>query len=399
VEAVRRMIISVFWSRFLPHLTKVMLVPALLALALAGCGGSGEQTAAPPVPVRIITIKPQPIPNIVELPGRIESVRMAEVRARTDGIVLRRLYEEGAFVKEGAPLFSIDPRDYRAQVQAAEASLQRARAARENAASIVARYTPLMAERAVSAQEFDAARASLQQAEAQVSEAQAALARARLSESYTTVRAPISGIAGKAEVTEGALVSGGQATLMTRIDNTGPVYAVFAVSHASVLDTIKQQRSGALTLNSLDSIEVKLILDNGDTYGPVGRVNFSSPVVDPSTGSQSLRATFANPDGLLRSGEFVRGRLAVGEVTKGISVPARAVQIKSDYANVSVLDAENQVSVRKITLGEQVGSNWTVQTGLKAGDRVIVEGWQKARPGQKVQVMPEAGAKPAASAR
>lgn len=378
----------------MPKMINAIIAPSLMVLALSACGGTPEQKASPPTPVRIATIRPQAVPNVIELPGRIESVRMAEVRARSDGIVLRRLYEEGTEVKAGTPLFLIDPRDYRAQVQAAEAALQRATAARENAASIVTRYAPLMSERAVSAQEYDAARSELRQAEAQVAEARASVSRAKLSESYTTVRAPIAGRAGRAEVTEGALVSGAEATLMTRVDNLGPVYAVFAASNASILDTIREVRSGALKVQTLDRVEVRLELENGDTYGPVGHINFTSPVVDPETGTQSVRASFDNPQGLLRSGQFVRGRITAGSIANGITVPARAVQLKAGGANVSVLGKDDVVSTRKVTLGTMAGKDWIIRSGLKTGDRVIVEGWQKARPGQKAMVMPAAGSAP-----
>lgn len=226
------------------------------------------------------------MPLPLELPGRIASVRMAEVRARTDGVVQRRLYEEGSDVKAGTALFIIDPRDYRAQVQSAEASLKRALAAQQNAGSIVRRYKPLMADRAVSAQEYDSACSDLQQAEAQVKEARAALARAQLQLSYTTVRAPASGQVGRAEVTEGALVSGGEATLMTRVDQLSPVYAVFAVSNAFILDTIQKVQRGAVRFSS--STRVKLVLEMARPTGrpaistlPAGRRSRNGHANDP----------------------------------------------------------------------------------------------------------------------
>lgn len=365
----------------------VLPIIGLLGL-LAGCGSSTEAPAPPPAPVEVMTVKSEVVPNIVELPGRIAAVRTAEVRARTDGIIQRRLYEEGSDVAAGTALFQIDQRDNRAQVQSAQAALQRAVAAKENAASIVARYRPLMSERAVSAQENDAARSDLRQAEAQVAEARAALARSQLLLSYTTVRAPISGRVGNAQVTEGALVTAGEGTLLTRIDQVSPVYAVFAASNASLLDTAQQVRSGTLNLPSLSRVEVRLVLENGSTYGPVGHLDFASSVVDPETGSQTVRAQFANPQRMLVPGQFVRGRIEAGTLDNGIAVPARAVQIKGEEANVSVLGKDGTVTNRAVTLGALVGKRWIIKSGLKPGERVIVEGWQKVRPGQKAQAKP-----------
>ena len=367
---------------------------AVGTLLLSACQNDEQNTAPPPVPVEIITLQAERVPNVIELPGRIEAVRTAEVRARTDGIVLRRQYEEGAFVAAGTPLFSIDPRDYQAQVQSAEAALQRAIAARENASSIVIRYGPLIDERAVSAQEYDAAQSDLRQASAQVAEARAALERARLQLSYTTVRAPIAGRAGRAEVTEGALVSGTGGTLMTRVDQVSPVYAVFSASNAGVLDTLADIRAGRLKVPALDAVEAKLVLENGEIYGPVGHLDFASPVVAPETGSQTIRANFANPEGLLAPGQFVRGRIELGQRQGGVVVPARAVQMKGDQPQVSVVGKDGTVMARKVELGPMLGNRWVISSGLRAGERIIGNGWQKVQPGQKVTNSPS-GQRPA----
>lgn len=311
--------------------------------------------------------------------------------------MLRRLYEEGAAVTAGTPLFTINPRDYEAQVQSAQASLQRAIAAKENASSIVIRYGPLIDERAVSAQEYDAAQSDLRQANAQVAEARAALERARLQLSYTTIRAPISGRVGAADVTEGALVTGAGGTLMTRVDQVSPVYAVFSASSAGVLDTLASIRSGELKVPALNAVEVKLVLENGEVYGPVGHLDFASPVVSPETGSQTIRAKFTNPDGLLAPGQFVRGRIELGERKGGIVVPARAIAFKGDTAMVSVVSKDGSVTARTVNLGPMLGKQWVVNSGLRAGERIIVDGWQKLRPGQKV-VDSKAAAKAASAA-
>ncbi len=365
-------------------------LPALAALALAGCGGGGDQQAqqpAPPPPaVEVVTVGTTAVPNVVELPGRIEAVRSAEVRARTDGIIERRLYQEGTDVAEGTPLFAIDPRDRRAALQQAQAALSRATAARNNAAQVVRRYRPLVGERAVSAQENEAALSTLSQAEAGVADARAAVARAQLELGYTTVRAPLSGRVGRALVTEGALVSASGATLMTNIEQLNPVYAVFTQSNAQLSDLRSRAQRGELSLPSLSQIEVRLVLENGETYAAAGRLDFADATIDPSTGSQTIRARFPNNGRQLLPGQFVRGRIEAGTLANGITVPARAVQVTPNGGTVSVIGAGDTVEARPVQLGGQVGSAWVIRSGLRAGERVIVDGWQKVQPGQKVTV-------------
>ncbi|MET0365149.1 MAG: efflux RND transporter periplasmic adaptor subunit [Sphingobium sp.] len=375
--------------------------PALAAaLLVSGCGSSSDQPAAPPPAiVQTQVVRYQAVPNIGELPGRIQAVRSAEVRARTDGIVQRRLYEEGSIVQAGTPLFQIDPRDYRAQLDQAQGTLQRALALRNNAQQVVRRYDPLVSQRAISGQEYDSARSDLAQAEAQVTEGRAALARAQLQLDYTTIRAPIAGRVGRAEVTEGALVSASQATLMTRVDQISPVYAVFSESSSVLLTLTQQLRSGELKLSSPSAVTVQLVLENGSTYPIAGRVDFTDTTVDPSTGSQTIRAQFDNVGGLLAPGQFVRGRLEAGTLSNGIMLPARAIQFKGEQASVSVLGQDGMVIARPVTLGSLAGSNWIIKSGVRPGERVIVEGWQKVRPGQKAMDAREAKKAQAAAAK
>jgi membrane fusion protein (multidrug efflux system) len=365
------------------------LVVAVSALALASCGRGGDSAqqpaAPPPTLVTAVTVRAEAVPNIVDLPGRIEAIRSAEVRARTDGIIERRLYQEGTDVKEGTPLFRIDPRDRQAAVQQAQAAVQRAEATRLNARQVVDRYRPLINERAVSAQEFEAAQATLRQAEAGVADARATLTRAQLELSYTTVRAPISGRVGRAQATEGALASAAQATPLTTIEQLDPVYAVFSQSSSELQTLLSQARAGQIKLPTLTGVEVRLVLESGEEYGPIGRLNFAGLTVDPETGSQVLRASFPNPERRLLPGQFVRGRLLAGTID-GITVPQRAVQINGSNAAVSVVGQDGSVSVRPIQLGGQTGGNWIIRSGLKPGERVIVDGWQKVQPGGKVRV-------------
>jgi len=360
------------------------LLPIFFLALLAACGGEPEAAPPPPPPVKVVTVEGRAVANIVELPGRIEAVRSAQVRARTDGIVERRLYQEGTDVKAGQPLFLIDPRDKRAALQQAQAALQGAEAARANAQRIADRYKPLVAERAVSAQEYDSALAALRQAEASVADAKAAIARAELELEYTTVRAPIAGRAGQALVTEGALVSAAAATIMTNVEQMNPIYAVFTQSNAAARSLQRQVDSGEVKLGSLDRVEVRLVLEDGSEYAPIGYLDFASQSVDPSTGSQVIRARFPNIDRVLLPGQFVRGRVAAGTLPQGLVVPQRAIQISNEEANVFTLSPDNVVVQKTVELGGLVGSGWVIRSGLKAGDRVITEGWQKVGPGQTV---------------
>ena len=367
-----------------------MFSTAFLFAFASGCDGGGRDSAPPPVPVEIETIRNQVVPNIFEIPGRIEALRTAEVRARTDGIVIRRLYEEGSDVAAGTPLFLIDQRDNRAQVQAAEGTLHRAEATRENAAAVVGRYKPLIDERAVSAQEYDSARSDLRQAEAQVQEARASLTRSKLQLEYTVVRAPIAGRVGRAEVTEGALVTAGQGTLMTRIDQASPVHAVFSESSATLFDMLERYRKGELVAKSIADVKVHLILENGTPYAQDGRIDFRDTVVDPETGSQMIRARFDNPARQLVPGQFVTGRIEAGVYRNGIAVPTKAIQFRGPEASVSILGKDGTVTARPVIVGSLVGKKWIIQSGLKPGDKVIVDGWQKVRPGQKAAARSQA---------
>jgi len=358
----------------------------VIAVALTSCGEQQRKPAAPVPVVDVQAIATTSVPNIVELPGRVEAVRTAEVRARTDGIVLQRLYEEGQSVAKGAPLFQLDPRDYRAQVSQSMATLRRYEATRDNAQALVNRYTPLAQRRAVSGQEFDQARSDLAQAQAQVAEARATLARSQLQLSFTTIRAPIAGVASRAEITEGALVTASQSTLMTRIDQTTPVYAVFSASSSSILDTTRDVKSGELSIPASGRVQVALVLENGQEYQQRGTLDFTAPVVDPTTGSQLVRARFDNGGRMLKPGQFVTGRIYGGTIQGGIVVPARAVQMKNEQGSVSLVAPDGSVISRQIALGQLLPTGWIIKSGLKKGDRLIVDGWQKARPGQKVNV-------------
>lgn len=359
-----------------------------VASVLAACSAKPPAGPPPAPEVTAITVRATEVPDVIELPGRIEAVRTAEVRARVDGIVQRRLYQEGSDVPAGAPLFQIDPRDMRAAHEAAEAEFRRAEAARVNAAQVVSRYEPLVARKAISAQEYDAAVSTLRQAEAQSAQARASVDRSRLQLSYTAVVAPIAGRAGRGQVTEGALVSATGATLMTTIEQLAPIYVTFAPSSSSILDMRERVRAGTLKIPQIKDVEVRLVLENGGAYGPVGHLDFTDRTVDPATGGQTIRALFPNPDQVLLPGQFVRGRISVGFVPNGVRIPQRAIQLSDKQASVTVINRDGTVSSREVELGDLEGSDWVINAGLNPGDTVVVDGWQKVRPGQMVRARP-----------
>jgi membrane fusion protein, multidrug efflux system len=353
-------------------------------------GGCAEQAqpSPPPPQVDVITVAPQAVTNIVELPGRVAAIRTAEVRARVDGIVERRLFEEGSDVRAGQALFRIDPRERRADYEAAFATLQRNQAAAANAAQVVARYRPLVAEQAISKQEYDAAIAQQRSSQADVANARAQADRARLALSYTNVTAPIGGRVGRAEVTEGALVSAGSATLLTKIEQLNSVYVNFGQSSRDVIALRRDIASGKLDSPGLGRVRVKLILEDGTEYAPEGILDFADVAVDPETGTVSLRAQVPNPGLVLLSGQFVRAKIESGIIADGIMVPQRAVTVSDRGATVLVVGPKNIAVQRKIQLGALSGKNWIVLSGLTAGDRVIVNGLQKVRPGAPVAIAP-----------
>lgn len=363
------------------------LLPVVLGALIAACSPAEDAGQGQALPVQTITVGTADLDNVIELPGRVEPVRVAEVRARVTGIVQSRIYEEGTDVGQGQPLFRIDPSELRASYAQTQASLERARATAANANAVVERYRPLVAENAISGQEFDAAQAAAREANANVAQIQAQLRAASLQLGYTTVRAPIAGRAGRADVTEGALVSQTEGTLMTRIEQVSPIYVSFSQSATEVLQIRRAISSGELDLGPNDAVEVRLTFPDGSEYAIPGLIEFLDFSVDEATGTVQLRAEFPNPEGLLLSGEFVNARIFAGKMTDVIAIPQRAVTVTDKGGTVMIVDKDGKAAVRPVTLGRLMGENWVIESGLKPGDRVIVSNLQKLQPGMPVEVV------------
>lgn len=363
------------------------LAAAFAALLFSACSEPAPESPPPPE-VSVVTVESESVPHVIEVPGRLQAIRTAEVRARVDGIVERRLYTEGSDVRSGQGLFAIDPRPLRAQVSAAEATLARAEATAANAQQDVTRYEGLVGKQAISQQEYDAAIARLRTAQADVEQARAQVETARLSLSYATVTSPISGRAGRAAVTEGALVSAGQGTLLTRVEQLDPIFVNFSQSNAELLAVrraLEARRGGS----SSGGVQVQLVLEDGTVYDRTGNLDFLDLSIDATTGTAALRAEIPNPDRSLLPGQFVRVRLELGEDEAAMLVPQRAVTLGANGGTVTVVGSDGMPEVRAVTLGGLRGDRWVVRGGLAPGERVITDGLQKIQPGQPVTVAAE----------
>ena len=380
-----------------------------VALLLSACGKGDKPPAAPgggmPAPqVGVVTVQLGDVGLLTELPGRLEASRVAQVRARAAGILQKRLFREGSDVKAGQSLFVIDAAPYAAALQTAQASLSRAQANLTQAAGLAERYKPLLAANAVSQQEYANAVSAQKQAEADVAAGKAAVQTGRINLNYASVTAPISGRIGRALVTEGALVGQGEATPLAVIQQTNPMYINFTQSAGDVMKLRSAMQSGAFKQASGDgAASVRVVLEDGSTYGTPGRLLFSDLSVDPTTGQITLRAEVPNPKGELLPGLYVRVQLEQAQATNAIKLPQQAVTRTAQGDTVSVVDADGKIEKRKITVGSSQGSNWVVLDGLKAGEQVMVDGFQKLQmmpPGALVKAVPwqPAGAAPAAPA-
>ncbi len=364
------------------------LVLGLAALtALTACK-KPEQAAPPPPEVVVITAVAQTVPLQKDMVGRLAPFRSADVRARVAGVVQKRVYQEGSDVKEGQTLFLIDPATLQASLSAAQASLASAQATYANAKVNADRARQLAPQKFVSKSDLDNAEASERSAAAAVQQARAAVQAARINLGYASVTAPISGRAGKQQVTEGALVGQGDATLLTTIDQIDPLYANFSMS-SSELQAIRQaQGQGQVELASEGQRTVQVILPGGQVIDQTGTLDFSDTVVDPATGSVSLRARVPNTDRLLLPGTFVTLRTTLGEQKNAFLIPQGAIQRDTVSAFAMVVGKDGKVVRKNVVTQQARGADWLITGGLAAGDQVIVDGLQKVKEGGPAKGVP-----------
>lgn len=363
---------------------RVTLLSSLIisAALLSGCDNSGDQQAHAPMPqVTVHVVNNAPLSIITELPGRTSAFRVAEVRPQVSGIILKRNFVEGSDVEAGQSLYQIDPATYQAAYDSAKGDESKAEAAAAIAHLTVKRYVPLLGTKYISQQDYDQAVATARQADADVMAAKAAVESARINLAYTKVTSPITGRIGKSSVTEGALVTNGQSNAMATVQQLDPIYVDVTQSSSDFM-RLKQE---SLQQGS-DAKSVQLVMENGQPYALKGSLQFSDVTVDESTGSITLRAIFPNPQHTLLSGMFVRARIDEGVNPSAMLVPQQGVtRTPRGDATVLLVNDKNQVETRNVVAAQAVGDQWLITSGLKAGDKVIVSGLQKVRPGVTVK--------------
>lgn len=354
--------------------------------AQAPAGGGG---ALPPTELGIVTVKPENIPVTNNLPGRIAPTRIAEVRPRVSGIVVERVFQQGSMVKEGDVLYRIDPAPFRVRVASAEATLKRAQAGQIQARQQFDRIVELRDRNVASAQQQETAVSALAQADADVAQAEAGLAAAKLDLQYSEVRAPISGRIGRALITEGALVGTGTADILATIQQLDPIYADFTQSAGELLALRQALKVGSLTGGDAGSADVKLLYDNGKPYPHPGKLLFSEVSVDPTTGQVTLRGEFPNPDGDLLPGLYVRVLIEQGVEDNALAVPQQAIQRNAaGQAQLQILKEDGALELRPVRTGRTIENRVVITDGLKSGEQVVAEGFQKIRPGGRFKGVP-----------
>jgi membrane fusion protein (multidrug efflux system) len=385
----------------MPNLPRHLPLALVLTLSafLPACGEKAANAQAPgatppPPEVAVFTVAAQDAPVYNELPGRVEPTRVAQVRARVPGIVQKRFFEEGGDVKAGQVLYQIDPAQYEANLASTEASLARAEANQAQAQAKAQRYKPLVETNAISKQEYDDVVAVQKQTAADVLAAKAARESARLNLGYARVVSPISGRIGRALVTEGALVGQGEATPLAVVQQVDPIYVTLTQSNNELQALQRAMSEGRLKRISKNEARVVLVNESGQTYGEAGKLLFSEITVDEGTGSVILRALFPNKNRNLLPGMYVRARLEQAVRERSITVPQQAVQRTGDKAAVMVVGADNKVEARPVQTDGTSGDQWVISSGLKAGEKIIVEGFQKAKPGSPVKPVPWQAAGP-----
>ncbi|BHD70107.1 multidrug efflux RND transporter periplasmic adaptor subunit AcrA [Salmonella enterica subsp. enterica serovar Senftenberg] len=372
-------------NRGLTPLAVVLMLSG--SLALTGCDDKQDQQGGQQMPeVGVVTLKTEPLQITTELPGRTVAYRIAEVRPQVSGIILKRNFVEGSDIEAGVSLYQIDPATYQATYDSAKGDLAKAQAAANIAELTVKRYQKLLGTQYISKQEYDQALADAQQATAAVVAAKAAVETARINLAYTKVTSPISGRIGKSSVTEGALVQNGQASALATVQQLDPIYVDVTQSSNDFLRLKQELANGSLKQEN-GKAKVDLVTSDGIKFPQSGTLEFSDVTVDQSTGSITLRAIFPNPDHTLLPGMFVRARLQEGTKPTALLVPQQGVtRTPRGDATVLVVGADNKVETRQIVASQAIGDKWLVTDGLKAGDRVVVSGLQKVRPGAQVKV-------------
>ncbi|EAT5999724.1 multidrug efflux RND transporter periplasmic adaptor subunit AcrA [Salmonella enterica subsp. enterica serovar Dublin] len=372
-------------NRWLTPLAVVLMLSG--SLALTGCDDKQDQQGGQQMPeVGVVTLKTEPLQITTELPGRTVAYRIAEVRPQVSGIILKRNFVEGSDIEAGVSLYQIDPATYQATYDSAKGDLAKAQAAANIAELTVKRYQKLLGTQYISKQEYDQALADAQQATAAVVAAKAAVETARINLAYTKVTSPISGRIGKSSVTEGALVQNGQASALATVQQLDPIYVDVTQSSNDFLRLKQELANGSLKQEN-GKAKVDLVTSDGIKFPQSGTLEFSDVTVDQTTGSITLRAIFPNPDHTLLPGMFVRARLQEGTKPTALLVPQQGVtRTPRGDATVLVVGADNKVETRQIVASQAIGDKWLVTDGLKAGDRVVVSGLQKVRPGAQVKV-------------
>ncbi|MFZ3389381.1 MULTISPECIES: multidrug efflux RND transporter periplasmic adaptor subunit AcrA [Buttiauxella] len=356
------------------------------SLVLTGCNDKETKQSAPHTPeVGVVTLKSAPLQITTELPGRTSAYRIAEVRPQVSGIILKRNFEEGSEIKAGVSLYQIDPATYQAAYDSAKGDLAKAQASANIAQLTLKRYQKLLGTKYISQQDYDTALADSQQANASVVAAKAAVETARINLAYTKVTSPISGRIGKSSVTEGALVTSGQASALATVQQLDPIYVDVTQSSNDFL-RLKQELAEGKLKQENGKAKVKLVTNDGITFPQEGSLEFSDVTVDQTTGSITLRAIFPNPDKTLLPGMFVRAQLEEGTNPNALLVPQQGVtRTPRGDASAMVIGKDDKVEVRNITAAQAIGDKWLVTSGLKDGDRVIVTGLQKVKPGVQVK--------------
>ena len=365
------------------------LLIAACALALSACGKkNAPQQAQPPAEVGVVAMHPETLPLTRELVGRLSPFRSSDVRARVAGVLVKRVYREGSDVKEGDLMFEIDPAPLKAALNASEATLAQAQATYTNNHIAAQRARELVPKGFVSKSDVDNAEAAERTAAAAVKQAQANVDSSKISLGYASVRAPISGRAGKQQVTEGALVGQGDATLLTTIDQIDPVYVNFTLSVSDLEDMRRANATGKATLSATDKAEIRLSLPNGTEYGETGTLDFSDTTVDPATGAVSLRGIIPNKDHTILPGMYVTIRATLGQQHDVFKVPQAALLRDATGPYVLIIGSDNNVARKDVVADAASNGDWIVTSGVAAGDQVIVSGIQRVKAGQPAKGTP-----------